>query len=623
MAPDAETLALGVEGKQVQAERQRNEIAAEHCKNSTAYDQNGCELSVQGQRPLSMQAGERSTEGLRVHGKSGKKAQKEANRNSQARARSSKHTMRAWNAGSSKDAPAVALPKQPERSPLMRPVVHASGSAMHSRFVQQQSEEEHHVKGGAGKVRALEDAEDQLRGMLASRRCIHESLLRTALRILASGLQDKKMRSPDGVPLNDEGQHICANTPRSPSRSERAQRDMSERKRRHHPDATGVTGYSPTTDSDLRFKAPASEEADVGRAAWIDEMVMLMGWNARSAEPGTENSSAHRFTMTRSELSDAFRQGGIALDEDGIQALCSEYRPSGSNRTDEVDAERLIYALLQPPARGLSKGKPIEGPLRSEAGASQAEGRRIHFYPCRKGVFAPSNFSDAQLKASTHEPSERLKVSRVFGLTTIASGDTGNVFYADTQGADAIFAAAKTICIMQTKQGGQQRFLFGHNDDVSCLCVNKMHKVAASGQLGKQPSVKIWDLQSGRCLCSLLCDEGDRQVVTLGMDHSSSILAAISGNNRHSLTVWDTKRKRRIFRCPTVNGKPPQVFGIRFLPGSADFVTFGVKHLKLWERSGDSFSPKSAVFGEFGKQDVLCCEFLTGAHLSLSFVYCY
>jgi hypothetical protein len=50
---------------------------------------------------------------------------------------------------------------------------------------------------------------------------------------------------------------------------------------------------------------------------------------------------------------------------------------------------------------------------------------------------------------------------------------------------------------------GRQRVLAGHTAYVSCLALGGEGRLLASGQEGRQPAVRLWDLESGECLAVL------------------------------------------------------------------------------------------------------------------------
>jgi hypothetical protein len=117
-------------------------------------------------------------------------------------------------------------------------------------------------------------------------------------------------------------------------------------------------------------------------------------------------------------------------------------------------------------------------------------------------------------------------------------------------------------------------------------------------------------------------------------------LAVVTGDNRHTLHLISWRTKQVLFSSSCHNGQPPQVYGLTFNPFLTSsrpaargntaaaggqvaqgrmFVTYGVKHLRLWVRSassegssgGESWQASNGRFGSVAEvADVLSACFL-------------
>jgi WD40 repeat protein len=65
-----------------------------------------------------------------------------------------------------------------------------------------------------------------------------------------------------------------------------------------------------------------------------------------------------------------------------------------------------------------------------------------------------------------------------------------NIFYIRT-GEIVYYAAA--VGIVYNKATHTQRFFMGHDDDIQCLAVHPNRLWVATGQMGKDPAVLVWD----------------------------------------------------------------------------------------------------------------------------------
>lgn len=314
-----------------------------------------------------------------------------------------------------------------------------------------------------------------------------------------------------------------------------------------------------------------------------------------------------RLTLGKANLAKCLQEAGIELGQNELEALCTHYASKLSS--ERVDVKRFVRAMVATPGKSLASEGSINGPLRAEAGAKEAENKRILYYPSRKGVVAPSDFTDEQLQRSVEQPAASLQMEHAFGATSFAKGSPGSLRFLAS--GKIAFPAGNLVVQMEPEDGGRQLFCKGHNDEVTAVSASEDGQLIASGQVGKQPSVKVFDADSRRIRQKFLCDEDDRWVACLGISPWNRYVAAVVSDNKHSVIIFDCRRSRRVFRCASYNGRPPLVHGLRWSPSGESFLTFGAWHLKLWQKSNEGFMPpQSAIFGEFGKRHVLCAEFL-------------
>ncbi|MEQ2210696.1 hypothetical protein XENOCAPTIV_017844 [Xenoophorus captivus] len=75
-----------------------------------------------------------------------------------------------------------------------------------------------------------------------------------------------------------------------------------------------------------------------------------------------------------------------------------------------------------------------------------------------------------------------------------------NLFY--TQTGEVVFHVAAVAVIYHRLQHSQQ-FYLGHDDDILSLAVHPLKDYAASAQVGRDPAIHVWDIQSLKCLSLL------------------------------------------------------------------------------------------------------------------------
>lgn len=124
-----------------------------------------------------------------------------------------------------------------------------------------------------------------------------------------------------------------------------------------------------------------------------------------------------------------------------------------------------------------------------------------------------------------------------------------------------------------------ERSLVGHGDWIRSIAVSPdgAWSASASGKVGRDISIRIWDLTTGKCL-------------TASKDHSSSVLAVaitpdgkrlLSGEGDGSVNVWDASSSKRLAK---LDGHKGAVWSVVALQDNARALSGGWdKTLKLWD----------------------------------------
>lgn len=106
----------------------------------------------------------------------------------------------------------------------------------------------------------------------------------------------------------------------------------------------------------------------------------------------------------------------------------------------------------------------------------------------------------------------------------------------------------------------------------------------------------------------------------MGFSGDGQRLVVVAGDNRHSVFVYHWSSKTLIFNSSGHNGQPPQVYGVVWNPFTIDtdssgvrvvaptmFVTYGVKHLKIWTLAKDEVSVLLYVWPSASQLKLLLC----------------
>ena len=66
-----------------------------------------------------------------------------------------------------------------------------------------------------------------------------------------------------------------------------------------------------------------------------------------------------------------------------------------------------------------------------------------------------------------------------------------------------------------------------------------------------------------------------------GLGPAGKKLVCCGSDDRHTLHVWDWRKKQLLAELPGQNGAPPQVYGVQWNPfNPSQLVSYGINHLK-------------------------------------------
>ncbi|XP_072121311.1 echinoderm microtubule-associated protein-like 6 isoform X4 [Mobula birostris] len=174
-----------------------------------------------------------------------------------------------------------------------------------------------------------------------------------------------------------------------------------------------------------------------------------------------------------------------------------------------------------------------------------------------------------------------------------------NLFY--TQATEVVYHVA-AVAIIYNRQQHSQRFYLGHDDDILSLVIHPVKDYVATGQVGRDPSIHVWDTQTLKCL-SLLKGQHQRGVCALDFSSDGKSLVSIGLDDNHTIVVWDWKRGERL---ATSRGHKDKIFVVKCNPQHVDkLVTVGIKHIKFWQHAGGGLTSKRGVFGNMGKLETM------------------
>ncbi|KAB1277577.1 Echinoderm microtubule-associated protein-like 5 [Camelus dromedarius] len=176
-----------------------------------------------------------------------------------------------------------------------------------------------------------------------------------------------------------------------------------------------------------------------------------------------------------------------------------------------------------------------------------------------------------------------------------------NLFY--TQIGEIVYHVA-AVGVIYNRQQNTQRFYLGHDDDILCLTIHPLKDYVATGQVGRDPSIHIWDTETIKPLSVL---KGYHQYGVCAVDFSADgkRLASVGIDDSHTIVLWDWKKGEKL---SIARGSKDKIFVVKMNPYVPDkLITAGIKHMKFWRRAGGGLIGRKGYVGTLGKNDTMMC----------------
>jgi WD40 repeat protein len=219
-----------------------------------------------------------------------------------------------------------------------------------------------------------------------------------------------------------------------------------------------------------------------------------------------------------------------------------------------------------------------------------------------------STIDSATLNRSNQLPAFKCIRDHVFGVSASRQTDSAIVSIASgvptSDKDDCLIYSAAALGVVHDLKTNRQAFFDTHTDDISCLAVCKALRLVASGQVGKSPPLLLWTYSfssRGECITTAIATIGQgffsRMVVSAAISPDGLFVAAVGGDDHHSLGIWEIRTGYLCITATTQNGIPPQIRSMIWASsrvstewisssenvGLCDLlVTAGERHLKFW-----------------------------------------
>lgn len=332
---------------------------------------------------------------------------------------------------------------------------------------------------------------------------------------------------------------------------------------------------------------------------------------------------------SRNEFAEVWDRLGTKLTAKVTDAFFAKY---GEDRTGRMPVDLFITACLESRNRVLAMEEKRTGAYEANNTKEYRFNGRIKYFPCRRGVYAPSAWDPKLAARSAKPPKEGLTLDWVYGYGGLQN-TSNNLFYNEDDHAVYYTAA---VGVVFDRHVHKQYFFHGHDNDIRCMAMHPGKKLVATGQQGtgtQCPIVCIWDTtvdkKKGkiRGKVAQLPFENVPAVIALAFSDDGERLVAVTNNADHTVHVFDWKLADQTLNelANTRKGAPseldetsfpglitvgkggkgdsfPHVYGASWNPYGkfdkydttdskhewSEFVTYGAKHVRLWRLHHDS-----------------------------------
>lgn len=165
---------------------------------------------------------------------------------------------------------------------------------------------------------------------------------------------------------------------------------------------------------------------------------------------------------------------------------------------------------------------------------------------------------------------------------------------------DRVAYHVAALGIVYNRATNTQRFFTQHNQDITCLTGHPAAPIIATGQVGKNPSIYVWDANSMQTIAQF---KGHTHgIACMAFSPDGNYLASVGLDDDHMVMIWDLVSKSPKAILSATGGKN-MLLAIRFDPKNpGKFVTVGVKVTTFWDFSPAQrlLKPTRGIMGEKG-----------------------
>jgi WD40 repeat protein len=149
----------------------------------------------------------------------------------------------------------------------------------------------------------------------------------------------------------------------------------------------------------------------------------------------------------------------------------------------------------------------------------------------------------------------------------------------------------------------------GHSDDITALCIHPDRTLVATGEVGKNPKICVWDSTTMTLVSEFRQGRNSRAVTSLAFSKDGNYLASTALDNDHMVRVWNWNAKSKVFE---EKGGPDKILDCCWSHEVDVLCTVGIKHVYFWS-AANSWEKKKGIFGGKGEMvNMTTVQFVDG-----------
>jgi WD40 repeat protein len=213
-----------------------------------------------------------------------------------------------------------------------------------------------------------------------------------------------------------------------------------------------------------------------------------------------------------------------------------------------------------------------------EAGAGD---QALAVKPFAGAIVPPDN----EPRVNEVEPNINLQLDYVYGYRCFDTRQ--NVFYT-TNDRNIVYIAAAVGIVLDTNSNNQQ-FLGGgvetshkgHGDDITAIAIAPDRKTVATGEVGKNPKIIVWDAGSMSIAKAWRNGRGSRAVTSLAFSKDGNLLVSTAFDNDYTVRVWNWRNAEQIHAD---KGGTEKILDCAWSLTADTFATVGFDYIWFWAK---------------------------------------